>query len=194
MRVESMQHSLHLNISTKFAHKVNVKEYCEKSAACVLYSGYRMYTLKNSEIYFQDWLDEVNSKLPSPLTEHSFMFVRIANSESSVHMDFYPPLRNFIYGLNYVVDACDSSRMIWYEHIDGSAARLKYPLKPIGEVESVSVPSDNLLLVDTTNYHGIHVGDKDRWCMSLRTEESTYDPENPLSWADILQKYQEIAI
>lgn len=194
MRVESMLHSLNLDISTVDAHKVDLKQYCNSISPHMVYCGYRMYLLLNSEIFHQHWLDYVNERLPSKLTDTSMMFVREANSESAVHKDFYPPVRSYLYGLNYVIDACESSRMIWHEHRDGSPQRLQHPLKSIVEVETVAVPSDNLLLVDTTRYHSIHVGEIERWCMSLRTEESTYDPDNPLSWEEIFKKYQKIAI
>lgn len=194
MLVESMQHSLNLNISTVGANKVDLKEYCRSITPDVEYDGYRLYTLYNAEIYHQEWLDSVNERLRSKLTESSFMFVREPSSESVVHKDFYPPHRSYIYGLNYVVDACDTSRMTWHDHQDGSEQRLKYPFKPTVEIETVQIPYDTLMLIDTTTYHSIHIGNKERWCMSLRTEECTYNPDNPLSWENILEKYQKIVI
>jgi len=186
-----MKHSHILDISLDGAYKVDPIEHCHGLIPFVDINGYKLFIINNADVFNEAWL----AKFPVPMQNTSFVFVREPRSEAlmpSVHKDYFPPDRGYIYAINYTLDGCDTSRMMWYENADGTPAVTQYPDRPVIEVEQVPLPSDRPMLMDTTAYHGIKVGTKDRWVMSLRPVDCSYDPDNVISWSDIVERYHHI--
>ena len=61
-----------------------------------------------------------------------------------------------------------------------------YKVDPIAHCQSLQP------FVDTTAYHGIKVGDTERWVMSLRPVDSSYDSNNSITWNDVVEQYRNI--
>ena len=184
-----MQHSHILDIPIEGAYKVDPIAHCRTLRPFVDINGYRLFIINNADVFNEEWL----AQFPVPMTDTSFVFVREPRSEAlmpPVHMDYFPPDRGYIYAINYTLRGCDSSRLMWYENEDGTPAITQYPDRAIAEVESVVLPSDRPLLMDTTTYHGVKVGTTERWVMSLRPVDSSLDPDYPLSWQEIAEKYR----
>lgn len=183
-----MKHSHILNIPIVDAYKVDPIDHCKAMRPFVDINGYRLFIINNADVFNEEWL----AKFPVPMQDTSFIFVREPVSEHlmpPVHMDYFPPDRGYLYAINYTLDGCDTSRMIWYEHADGTPQIKQYPDREIWETERVPLPSDRPMLMDTTTYHGIKVGNKERWVMSLRPIDSVGDGTDGRTWKDIVENY-----
>lgn len=186
-----MKHSHILNIPIVDAYKVDPIDHCKTLRPFVDINGYRLFIINNTDVFKEEWL----AKFPVPMQETSFVFVREPRSEAlmpPVHLDYFPPDRGYIYAINYTLDGCDTSRMIWYANVDGTPPVTQYPDRSVVEVEQVSLPSDRPMLMDTTTYHGIKVGTKDRWVMSLRPVNCSYNPDKSMTWNDVVENYKEL--
>lgn len=188
-----MQHSHILDIPIEDAYKVDPIAHCRTLRPFVDINGYRLFIINNADVFNEEWL----AQFPVPMTDTSFVFVREPRSEAlmpPVHLDYFPPDRGYLYAINYTLQGCDSSRLIWYENEDGTPSITHYPDRPVREVERVICPSDRPLLMNTSSYHGIKVGDTERWVMSLRPIDSSYDPDNPIAWKDVVETYRKANI
>lgn len=186
-----MIHSHVLDIPIQGAYKIDPIVHCGTLRPFVDINGYRLFIINNADVFHEEWL----AKFPVPMTDTSFVFVRQPHSEAlmpPVHLDYFPPDRGYIYAINYTLAGCDTSRMIWYANEDGTPATTQYPDRPVVEIERVPLPSDRPMLMDTTTYHGIKVGNTERWVMSLRPIDSSYNPENPLTWDGVVEQYRNI--
>ena len=173
-----MNHQYTLNVSTTGAFRVDIPTYCKNAPFIELPPGSSegIFTINPDEAFNSEWLHHVNSVLPAPIVG-AFAFKRTANRKS-IHSDFYPPHRMFLYALNFLIQP-QQSRMMWY-NIAGEV------------VDEVDIPSDRLLLVNTAQWHDVDVGGVERWCVSLRPADCIYDPANPLGWDQIVKKYQHL--
>jgi hypothetical protein len=179
-----------LNISTRDALKIDIKTFCSNINPYISVDGYRLYLVPNNDVFDSSWLANVNSKLPSPLQDISFVFVRAPNLNLLPHQDLFPPERGFIYGLNYILDGSEDTFMTYYKpEYDHTFPLTRYPTGPLSETERVVVPKDNLLLINTAAYHSVTVGSGERWCMSLRPLDSIYESGDPMRWTQVEEKY-----
>jgi hypothetical protein len=186
-----MKHSHVLDIPLDGAYKVDPIAHCQSLQPFVDTNGYRLFIINNADVFNEAWL----AKFPVAMTSTSFVFVREPCSQDlmpAVHKDYFPPDRGYIYAINYTLQGCESSRLMWYENADGTPAVTQYPDREVVEVDCVVCPSDRPLLMDTTTYHGIKVGDTERWVMSLRPVNSSYDSNNPITWSDVIEQYRNI--
>lgn len=181
-----MKHSHILNIPIVDAYKVDPIDHCRTIRPFVDIDGYRLFIINNADVFTEEWL----ANLPVPLQDTSLVFVREPHSTLGVHQDYFPPDRGYMYALNYILQGPEDSRMIYYETPFGAPTPLpRYPNCHLNVAEEVIVPTDRLLLVDTTVYHSVHVGSSERWCMSLRPIDATYDGTNFKPWEEIISQY-----
>jgi hypothetical protein len=176
---EWMKHHYTLNISTSGAFRVDVPTYCETlplNAMPIDSVDEGVYTIDPNDVFNPDWLERVNSVLPSPIVG-AFAFKRI-KERRSIHKDFIPPHRLFLYGLNFLI-APQKSKMTWYN----TSAHV---------IDETLIPADKLLLVNTAQWHDADTGGQERWCVSLRPADCYYDAENPLDWSKIVENYKEL--
>lgn len=184
-----------LSITTKDALKVDIKTYCHSIEPYVSILGYKLYIVSNKDVFDSEWLANVNHKLSTPLQEQSFVFVRQPTANLLPHQDLFPPERGFIYGLNYILDGSNDTFMTYYKPDYEHAYPLtRYPSGPIIETEKVVVPTDNLLLINTTAYHSVTVGSSERWCMSLRPLDSIYEKGAPMTWDQVQKNYKSLIL
>lgn len=184
-----MQFAHKLDISTKNALKVNLDEffasnkeydmqrYAEQGIAAL---PFHMWMNKSNEILNEEWLEYVKSKLPPELEmrDFSMFFYREGDVRFNAHIDVapYDPPMICVFALNFTIIPDDPTEMIWYERVSGPAfdprvaeTYAAVPLTDMKEIYRSKIGSENLVMVNTSNYHDVDNKGLPRWCVSLRT-------------------------
>lgn len=101
-------------------------------------------------------------------------FHSMNSSMSMEKNDFYPVVSAY----NFTLDPQDDSEMTWFEpkeHVDTELKKFTnavhyddVPLEKLTEVESVTVGSEELVMVRTNRLHNVRMGARERWAISAR--------------------------
>lgn len=191
-----------LNISPKGALKVDLRELFLKQQGYDI-SNYeaegitlaaRPYRFWTEDLFDEQWLNELKSKLPVPLIKWSIVFYRSAEKERTMagHVDLCDldpgdrdlndrvpldtPRCMFNFALNFTLTDNDTTEMIWFDRVNGQLdfndprTAEFVPYEDLKEIQRGHIGSDHLVLVRTDKYHDVDHKSQDRWCVSLRCE------------------------
>lgn len=193
-----------LNIKTDGALKVDLPTYyaAQKTYDLDEYKQngstipFQVFQTKTSEIFNQEWLDEVQSKIPTQLQDWCMVFHRAAGPMyQRAHVDVAPynPPKAFYSGLNFTLTDNDTTEMVWYKRIDGvdvdyndMKSYINVEYDSLEEIERAVVGKENLVLVNTSNLHDVDNKEQERWCISLRT---AMDHD---SWEETVEAYKNL--
>lgn len=202
-----MTHAHKLDITTDGALKVNLPEYYASQETYDLGTykqngstiPFQVYQTPTSELFNQEWLDYVQSKIPAKLQPWCMVFRRDEGPMyQRAHIDVAPyedgPAA-FHSGLNFTLLEDDDTEMVWYDRVDGiefdmndMQTYINVSYDSLKEKERAVIGKDNLVLVNTSTYHDVDNKEKERWCVSLRTSMD-YD-----SWDDTVKAYQDLIV
>lgn len=208
-----------LNISPKGALKVDLTELFLKQEGYDL-SLYRSegkkpaarpYRFWTKDIFHEEWLEDLQSKIPYKLNKWSIIFFRSAEKERTFagHIDlcdldpgerdlndmvpFDTPRCLFHFALNFTMTENDTTEMIWFDRVRGETnfddprSAEFVPYEDLEEIERGVIGNEHLVLVRTDKFHDVDHKSQDRWCVSIRCE-----PDVP--WHEAEEKFSELFI
>lgn len=208
-----------LNISPKGALKVDLHELFLKQEGydLSLYKtegkkpAARPYRFWTKDIFHEEWLEDLQSKIPYKLNKWSIIFFRSAEKERTFagHIDlcdldpgegdlndmvpFDTPRCLFHFALNFTMSENDTTEMIWFDRVRGETdfnnprSAEFVPYEDLEEIERGVIGNENLVLVRTDKFHDVDHKGQDRWCVSIRCE-----PDVP--WDEAEDKFNELFI
>lgn len=178
-----------LNISTEGALKVNLDEFFAKHKEYdmqrfadqgVTSIPFHMWMNPSADIFNQEWIEYVKTKLPPELELRDFtmFFYREGTIQFNAHIDVapYDPPMICIFALNFTLIPDDPTEMVWYKRVNGEpfdpTKMSTYSNVPISDMEEVSrhiIGEKFVSLTNTCEYHDVDNKGLPRWCISLRT-------------------------
>jgi hypothetical protein len=144
-----------------------------------------------------DWIDYVQSMIPSKLVPWIPVFCRAANFNynKNVHRDFVPMpgLPAITYGLNFTTIPGDTTEMTWYEQNDNLIEKMlanknRLNKDELNEIGRGVIGEKNLCLIRTDVIHDVDQKKQRRWAFSLRTQDCM-EP-----WDQIVKKYEHMFV
>lgn len=178
-----------LDITTEGALKVDLDAFFAKNKEYdmqrfaeqgVTSIPFHMWMNPSNEIFNEEWLEYLKSKLPSELElrDFSMFFYREGKIQFNAHIDVapYDPPMICVFALNFTIIPDDPTEMVWYKRVSGEAfdptKMSTYANVPISDMQEIGrhiIGEKNVSLVNTSQYHDVDNKGLPRWCVSLRT-------------------------